>query len=113
MKRKLFTKTDVIVALVAIIVCISIIIVRQCFSVRGKTVAVYYNNEKKDEFSLYGNTEKTFEFGQGKNTVCVKNGECYVSFADCRDKICVHHEKIKNKGQTIVCLPHKLIIEVE
>jgi len=32
--------------------------------------------------------------------------------ADCPDKICVKHTNIKNAGETIICLPHKLVIEI-
>ena len=32
--------------------------------------------------------------------------------ADCPDKVCVKTGKIKNPGQTIVCLPHRTVIEI-
>ena len=28
------------------------------------------------------------------------------------DKICVNHAAISKKGETIVCLPHKVVVEV-
>ena len=33
--------------------------------------------------------------------------------ADCPDKYCVKQGKIKNVGETIVCLPHKVVVEIE
>ena len=32
--------------------------------------------------------------------------------ANCPDKICEGHNKISYKGETIVCLPHKVVIEI-
>ena len=32
--------------------------------------------------------------------------------ANCPDKICEGHQKISYKGETIVCLPHKVVIEI-
>ena len=32
--------------------------------------------------------------------------------ADCPDKVCVKTGKIKKPGQTIVCLPHRTVIEI-
>ena len=48
----------------------------------------------------------------GYNVITVKDGEVTVSEADCRDQICVEHKKIRKTGETIVCLPHKLVVTV-
>ena len=49
---------------------------------------------------------------KGKNTVVVSNKEVYVESADCPDQICVDHAHIMYEGETIVCLPHRLIITI-
>ena len=48
----------------------------------------------------------------GYNVITVKDGEVTVSEADCRDQICVEHKKIRKTGETIVCLPHKLVVTI-
>ena len=59
--------------------------------------------------------EKTFtiETGGGKNILEIKNGAIRVLEADCPDKICVKRGAIKNSNETIACVPHKLLIEIE
>lgn len=52
------------------------------------------------------------ETEQGYNVISVQDGVVAVTEADCRDQICVEHKKIRNTGETIVCLPHKLVVEV-
>ena len=58
--------------------------------------------------------EKIFavEAGSGKNILEVKGGAVRVVEADCPDKICVRRGAIKNLGETIACVPHKILIEV-
>ena len=49
----------------------------------------------------------------GKNILVIKNGSAYVSEADCPDKICTAHRAISKTGESIVCLPHKLVLTIE
>lgn len=46
------------------------------------------------------------------NTLEIKDGYASVTHADCPDRLCVHQKKINKKGETLVCLPHKVIITV-
>ena len=43
----------------------------------------------------------------------VKDGKVSVTEADCPDKVCVNTGEISKSGDTIVCLPHKLVVEIE
>ena len=49
----------------------------------------------------------------GYNTVVVKDGAAFVESADCPDKICVRTGKIREVGEVIACLPHRLTVSVE
>jgi hypothetical protein len=48
----------------------------------------------------------------GSNTIVIKDGRADVTKADCANQICVNSRKISKNGETIVCLPHKLILTV-
>ena len=54
----------------------------------------------------------TLEDGSGTNTVAVERGRVCISEADCPDRICVNQGWISDGTVPIVCLPHKLIIEI-
>ena len=43
----------------------------------------------------------------------IENGMAYVTDADCPDQVCIRMGKISKTGENIVCLPHKLVIQVE
>ena len=48
----------------------------------------------------------------GSNTVLVEHGRIRVSAADCPDQVCVNQGFISDGTVTIVCLPHRLIVEI-
>ena len=47
------------------------------------------------------------------NTVLVGPGRIRVEKADCPDQICVHQGYISDGSQPIVCLPNRLIIQIQ
>lgn len=71
--------------------------------VDGKSYGVYSLNEDKEVEILTS---------YGRNLLIIKDGSAYVAEADCPDGICVRQGKINRKGQSIICLPHKLTIRL-
>ena len=53
------------------------------------------------------------ESDSGFNAIAVENGRIRVSGADCPDELCVRQGWISGGALPIVCLPHKLIIQLE
>ena len=47
------------------------------------------------------------------NLFSVRDGKVTMEAADCRDQICVNHKPIMSERESIICLPHKLVIEIE
>lgn len=47
------------------------------------------------------------------NVVVIKNGEARVQSANCPDKVCVHHKAVSKKGESIICVPNGIVLEVE
>lgn len=41
-----------------------------------------------------------------------EDGQVWVTEATCPDKICIHQGKISQEGETIVCLPNRMIIQI-
>lgn len=46
------------------------------------------------------------------NLIAVVDGEVTMEAADCRDQICVRHKPISSDRESIICLPHKLVITI-
>lgn len=47
------------------------------------------------------------------NTINITQGVVRMKEANCPDKLCIHQGKISKNGETIVCLPHGLIVEIK
>lgn len=53
------------------------------------------------------------DMGDGEyNILEIKDGEAFMSEASCPDQICVLHSHIRYTGESIVCLPHKVLVEI-
>lgn len=46
------------------------------------------------------------------NVLVIRDGQAHVETATCPDGICAGHKPIKREGESIVCLPHKVVITV-
>ena len=55
----------------------------------------------------------TVETQNGNNTILVKDKSISITHADCHDSLCVSQGSKSKVGDTIVCLPNKLIIEIK
>ena len=78
--------------------------VKAIVTVDGKTIGSYF---------LSDNLTKEIKTDYGCNTVVISNKECFVLEADCRDGVCINRGKINKKGESIICLPHKMIVEIK
>ena len=47
------------------------------------------------------------------NLFSVADGVVRMEAADCRDQICVRHRAVSAVGESIICLPHKLVVEIK
>jgi len=77
----------------------------------GGQVLVSVDGQIAESFSLNENKEIMLEF-HGQNLLVIKDGYASVASADCPDKLCVKQPKISKDGETIICLPHRLIIKI-
>ena len=108
-------KNDVIlIAMILIVVAIGILLMN-IFKTEGSFAVVKIDGVETNKFSLSEDIEFIIETGENneqKNTLVIKDGKAFVRDANCPDKICEGHQKISYKGETIVCLPHKVVIEI-
>lgn len=48
----------------------------------------------------------------GTNVLEIKDGQVKMKEADCPDLLCVHHKKIAKDGESIICLPNKIVVTI-
>ena len=75
-------------------------------------VLVRVDGVVKSEYALSQEGIYVIQGKGGTNTICIKDGKVWMKEADCPDHICVRTGKIQHVGQSIVCLPHKVVVEI-
>ena len=57
-------------------------------------------------------TEFTITTELGENHVVIKDGTVDVDWADCKNQVCVNTKEATHVHDSIICLPHQLVIEI-
>jgi hypothetical protein len=82
----------------------------------GDRVRVTVNGEYYGIYSLSEDIEidiRTGKNGEQLNRLVIREGRAFVESATCPDGICSDHRPISKDGESIVCLPHKVVVAVE
>lgn len=82
---------------------------------RGDAVEVKVDGKPYGTYLL--SKDITEDIHTGKNNEClnrlvIKEGKAYMQTATCPDGICVAHAPIFRDGESIVCLPQRVVITV-
>lgn len=105
-------KTDWLLIVLALVAAVGIWLFYSAGAKNGEGVEITVDGESKAFLPLKEDDSIRIDTENGYNIVTVQDGTVTVTEADCRDQVCVEHKKIKKVGETIVCLPHKLVVEI-
>ena len=111
MKKTL--KNDIILICALLLLALAAWGVLRLTRARGGEAIVTVDGELAAPVPL--SVDATLPFGTGRgflNVVEVSQGRVRVSEADCPDRLCVRQGWISYDGESIVCLPHKLVVTV-
>ena len=106
--RKSITKGDII--LVVSLIILSLMLFAFSF---GKTESlkaeIYVGGEKAHSISLSEVAESYTLTENYCQLLIEKDGVSFV-FSDCGDQLCVKRGKLKNQGDTMACVPEKVVV---
>lgn len=111
--RKL--RNDIILAVAIILIAAAGLLLFVMNRETGSTVSVKIDGKQTASYPLSENIEVPIITGENDehiNILTIKDGKASISEADCPDKICVKTRPVSFVGETVVCLPHKLVIEI-
>ena len=78
------------------------------------TLAVYQDGQRIADYSLREDQTLAIPWDEEYyNLLLIENGEASITDADCPDQLCVRQRSISRKGESIICLPHRLVIQIE
>ena len=81
----------------------------------GDTVTVSVDGKHYGTYPLHTDLTLSIRTGDGgdqENVLVIRDGKAYVESATCPDGICAAHKPISREGESIVCLPHRVVITV-
>lgn len=79
---------------------------------QGSTAVIYVNGEQVAEIEL-SQLQEPYELSIGGNRILATNEGIAVIEADCKDQSCVRQGMISDTGMPIVCLPNRLVVQIE
>ena len=113
-KRKLRNDLILIGTLIAVLVLVGLAV--WLLRGEGDTVVVEVDGKVFGTYAL--DVDRTVEIrtgdgGEELNLLVIEGGRARVETATCPDGICAAHRPISREGESIVCLPHKVVITVK
>ena len=111
---KWLKKRDIILIVSLLVVgIIALVIWHFVYSVDGKYVTIEQRDNLIGIYPL--NVDKEIEIehrGEVVNNIIIEDGYCYMEEAECPDHLCIKQGKVNKSGQTIVCLPNRVVVTV-
>ena len=77
----------------------------------GSTVIARSDGKEIGRWSLSEEIEADLDTVYGHNRIQISGGEVRMTEADCPDGYCMQQSAVTASGGSIICLPHRLIIE--
>lgn len=107
-------KKEIIAVLILILIAVILFVcIRVFVEDKGKYVKVYVNEKLTKTFDLEIDQEYFIETKRGYNLLVIKDGKARVLDADCPDKICVDKGAISKNDESIICLPHNVVVTID
>ncbi len=114
-EQKILRRSDLwLIAVVAVVALVGLLLWKGN-QTAGTSVAVFIDGVQTATYPLTAEREVVIATGdenQHRNVLVIKDGKAYIREADCPDSICVKTRAAAYVGETIVCLPHKLVVEI-
>ena len=111
--KSFFTKADLILMAAIVIIGLGISIFLAAGSHQGNKVEITKDGKLWGTYSLDGEHKITIRDGKELNVVKISGGKVTMESANCKNQVCVHHSPVSRTGESIVCLPHKIVVSIK
>ena len=83
------------------------------FDTSGSRVIIKTDGKAYGSYSISEDRTVTVKQGKKTNTVRIHDGEVSVTHASCHNQVCVKHKAIHTTGESIICLPNKMVVQIQ
>ena len=102
------TKGDI--ALIVSLIVISLVMFVFSFSGNEKLIAEIYVDGSKAHTIALSEVTESYTVNENYCQLLIENDGVSFVFSDCGDKLCIKRGKLKNQGDTMACVPEKVVV---
>lgn len=110
---KVITKADLVLLVILILFGLALFAASLLGNSRGQFAVVTVDGKEYGRYSLRQDQTVTLREKNHTNKFTIKNGVVQMTYSDCKNQVCVDTGAISETNQSIVCLPHKIVIEIQ
>ena len=110
---KLVNKADIMLLVFFVVITLAAWIYLAVSETAGTKVTIQKDGELYGTYSLFEDTTITIEDNDEINVVVIKDGVVYMEPASCHNQVCVEHSSISTSGESIICLPNRVIVKID
>lgn len=116
-KRKIIRKADVILLCVfllaaALLFARPFLMQSRNANASDKEVNIRQDGKVVGTYPLNRNQEIKLDSSGRHNIVKIQNGAVSMEESSCKNQVCVDQGKISSVGQSIICLPNRVVVEI-
>lgn len=107
-----FNKADIILLAVFLLMGAGSVLAVNLQPASGSTVVISVNGEEYGRYPLNVDREIDVDTVYGHNTVTISDSTVCVADSDCPNLDCERFGRISRPAQTIICLPHRMLVRI-
>ncbi len=105
-------KADIILAAALILIGITMSYLLSFGQETGAYAEIYANGKLQGSYSLEEDREIKVSYSDHINVISIRDGNVYMKSADCSGHDCIKQGSISKTGQSIVCLPNRVVAQI-
>ncbi len=109
---KILKKADILLIITILALGLSTGLIFALDKNQGEEIVITVDNEAYGTYSIFSNEDIIIEDEGSFNRIRTENGVVFMKEANCKGEDCVHQGEKSSTGESIICLPNKIIIEV-
>ncbi len=106
-------KADILL-FAALILCATMLLLRSLLVQHdGRLAVITVDGKIFGSYPLDENRTIEIQNGDNKNVAIIQDGTVHMDSSTCHNQVCVDAGKVHTAGQSIICLPNRVVISIE
>ena len=113
MFKGFFKKSDVVLFILLMALSVGLMFFVYRTGSAGERIEIKMAGKLYAVYSLTEDRTVTVEQDEGKkNIIRIEGGEVTMESSTCKNQVCVNHAAISRGGESIICLPNRVIVSI-